>query len=106
MLVALGDSCSAHISGAASTDQVLDSRVGRPHGIILTVVHASKVRLLALEALVEGALEHGILLKVVVEAIVGVLEAVMALKSLMLGSRHGEFLDSLPDLSDLLNGSI
>lgn len=53
MRLAIGYTSTNHVSCALGTDAILLSEVSGPHGIILTVCHASEVRLLALEARIE-----------------------------------------------------
>ena len=75
MLVTVCDSGANKRRGTLGTYQVLLSILACCGHFISTVVHAAKVRTLALEAHVVGAFKHGKGLQIVEEAVLRVTEA-------------------------------
>ena len=59
MLVTFGNTSSYKIGGALGAHEVFSPEITSTHGHVVTVCHATEVRLFALPATVVGALEHG-----------------------------------------------
>ena len=91
MLVALGDTGAYHLGCTSSADEVLSASVIAHIGIILTVNKTTKVWLLALEALIEGALVDCVLLILSKVVVSWIRESLILVEALLSSPLHGHF---------------
>jgi len=94
-------SCSDQLGRTLRADQILLSVLASRCHIVAAVVHAAEVGLLALEAVVVGAFEHRIGLKVAIEAIVRIPKTLVFVDSFEFGSLKSFLLNDCSDLFDL-----
>lgn len=100
MLVAIGDACTNKSCGAFWTHQVLSPVLTRRCLLVSTVIQATKVGRLTLEAHVISTFENCILCQVVVIMIVGVTESSMLVQTFKLSPFDRLRCDRLLDQSD------
>ena len=70
VFLAVLHTCAHEVGGALRTDEVLLSVLAGSCHIVTTVVHATKVWVLALEAHVKCAFEHREIVQVAIEAVI------------------------------------
>ena len=102
MLLTVGDASSDERRRALRTDQVFLAILTSSRLLIATIVHASEIRILALEAHVVRAFEHSEGLQIVIEPVIRIIQASFCVEAFKFRPFNRLGFDDYFDLPDSL----